>query len=124
MKIFDGRYYQIEHLDGDNVSARCISCNTIRRGSMKSSGNFITHYRISHFSSLPKLLEYIKKPNSPAEQLMSLQPTISKMALALTDDEVGFRIGFVNIRINFTFLKLSNIFIGSLDHIEHRQFRC
>lgn len=47
-KLLDGRYFTIVKSDGDKIEAVCSICKKIRKGSIKSTGNFMDHITNEH----------------------------------------------------------------------------
>lgn len=62
-KILDGTYYRVESYDVKSVVAVCIICNSEKKGSRTSTGNFIGHFRSKHKDLVPELESYLKREN-------------------------------------------------------------
>lgn len=80
-KILDGKFYEVEKpdeisIDG-KVSARCTVCNQIRKGNVRSTGNFINHYRSSHLTIFNELEEYLQKPERSDTPVQSVRHELS-----------------------------------------------
>lgn len=89
MRIIDGVYYSVEKIDGENVTARCMHCNSIRKGSTKSSGNFIAHYKSAHPTLLSKLSNHLKKNASEVSIKSLVQPSLEESLSAISEYDVG-----------------------------------
>lgn len=89
-KIFDGKYYTIDRVDGKTIYARCNTCNEIKKGAECSTGNFMKHYKLKHPAQLQALKTYTKSKNSVNTSAASTftQPTLNEMARILKSDEV------------------------------------
>lgn len=79
-RILDGTYYEIVSIDEDNVEAKCMGCDKIRKGNLKSTGNFIGHYRNAHSESIQALENYLNRslnfePNRSKPVGVSAPPT-------------------------------------------------
>lgn len=60
-RILDGTFYQVESIDGDNVVAKCKECDQSRKGSLKSTGNFLSHFRSAHSERSEELEKYLNR---------------------------------------------------------------
>lgn len=74
-RILDGTFYEIVSIDGDNIVAKCIECNKPRRGNLKSTGNFISHYRNAHQHLADNVEKYLNR--SIVSDIRSAQASIS-----------------------------------------------
>ncbi|KAJ8670557.1 hypothetical protein QAD02_001816 [Eretmocerus hayati] len=54
--ILDGEFFSVMRLEDTNVTARCLQCNKLLNGNLKSTGNFLSHIKRVH----PFLIEKIK----------------------------------------------------------------
>ncbi|XP_014204093.1 uncharacterized protein LOC106636261 [Copidosoma floridanum] len=54
--ILDGEFFSVVKLEDSNVTARCLQCNKLLNGNLKSTGNFLSHIKRVH----PFLMEKIK----------------------------------------------------------------
>lgn len=90
MRIFDGTFFSIEKSEGENVTARCMVCNSSRRGNTKSSGNFIRLYKTAHPAMLSKLSVHIKQKSAVGEASKSLmQPSIEEAMSTISEFDVS-----------------------------------
>lgn len=63
-KIFDGKFFEIVSIDDqERVEAKCMECLEIKKGNVKSTGNFKTHYK-KHTTRLAELESYLKTNSS------------------------------------------------------------
>lgn len=46
LKYLFNEYYKIISLEGNKLSASCQNCSKIVNGSINSSGNFLSHYKV------------------------------------------------------------------------------
>lgn len=61
-KILDGNYFKVlQGVDNTNknIIALCTACNSEKRGSNSSTGNFLTHYRLKHKEIYTELVDYL-----------------------------------------------------------------
>ncbi|XP_015126295.1 uncharacterized protein LOC107047903 isoform X2 [Diachasma alloeum] len=54
--ILDGEYFSVIRIDDSNVTVRCLQCQKLLNGNLKSTGNFLSHIKRVH----PILIEKIK----------------------------------------------------------------
>lgn len=45
--ILDGEFFCVMRLEDSNVTARCLQCHKLLNGNLKSTGNFLSHIRVS-----------------------------------------------------------------------------
>lgn len=61
-KILDGNYFKVVQ-DANNTNktiiAICTTCNSEKRGSNSSTGNFLTHYRLKRKEIYTELVDYL-----------------------------------------------------------------
>lgn len=61
-KILDGKYFKVVQ-DADNTNktivAICTTCDSEKKGSNCSTGNFLTHYRLKHKEVYNELADYL-----------------------------------------------------------------
>lgn len=86
-KIFNGKFYVIENETNGSIKARCTECNSIIKGQLTSTGNFIKHYHIRHPTKLDELKNN-KKTVSDMSKHTSHQPTLIDIAKVVKSDEV------------------------------------
>lgn len=58
-KIFDGKYFVVQKIDSEKITASCKLCGCMRNGSIKSSGNFLSHLKRKHTEIYTDCKEYI-----------------------------------------------------------------
>ncbi|XP_055314626.1 uncharacterized protein LOC129575176 [Sitodiplosis mosellana] len=92
-KILDGQFYEIISIDEeDRVIAKCTECLEIKKGNLKSTGNFKTHYKI-HGSRLKDLDEYLKnKTFVMPETSNSKQSDIRDVLPAVSTDKISSKL--------------------------------
>lgn len=56
----DGTFFSLENEQNENVSAKCTECGEIKKGSLRSTGNFLSHYRKKHLARVTEIEEYSK----------------------------------------------------------------
>lgn len=88
-RILDGQFYVyegiIENIPPDgNITVRCKTCNSDKKGSIKSTGNFLNHYRVAHASLMSEVEQHIKRTErSDATNLsqttIQFGPVVSKL---------------------------------------------
>lgn len=84
-RILDGKYFQLLSRSGENISVRCTECNEIKKGSIKSTGNFKTHYRIKHIGLFESLNIYLKQKSDKSPMK---QPTLEKFTSFTNPEQV------------------------------------
>lgn len=60
-RILDGTFYSIVSNNDGKIEATCCECGDIRKGDISSTGNFKTHYKLTHPSKMKQLEDYLKK---------------------------------------------------------------
>lgn len=87
-KLLDGKYFTITKQDGFRVEATCSRCQTIRKGDINSTGNFMTHIRRKH----PDLIEAVNLYKKSKEDIIvtsvKTQKTLNEMMKPYTTEEV------------------------------------
>lgn len=63
-RILDGTFYEIIKIENDQVEAQCQKCDVIRKGSIKSTGNFLSHFRAKHLHLMESLKTHIERKES------------------------------------------------------------
>lgn len=56
----------------ENVQVACVTCGTTRKGSLKSTGNFMDHYKKSHPTLIPEV-ELYRKNKHDVQPLANLK---------------------------------------------------
>lgn len=44
--ILDGEFFTVQRLEDTNVTARCMQCQKLLNGNLKSTGNFLSHIKV------------------------------------------------------------------------------
>lgn len=44
--ILDGEFFSVMRLEDTNVTARCLQCQKLLNGNLKSTGNFLSHIKV------------------------------------------------------------------------------
>lgn len=118
-KLLDGKYYKIIKRDNFKIEAKCTICGKLRKGDIKSTGNFMEHIRKSHSEMIQEVDSYKKFGNTDAnDTLERKQNTIDKLFKKCTAEEVSLDIDHVtwysrNLFPKFNFLQL--IYFDSCD---------
>lgn len=47
--LFNGQYFTIIQCDGSKLIAKCKNCFKVIRGQKTSTGNFLSHLKVSHY---------------------------------------------------------------------------
>lgn len=89
-KILDGKYYKVQNDTDGNIEAICTICEEMRKGSIYSTGNFLSHYRNRHQSMIQDLKEHTK-PDTVKKKPSLNQPTLAEV-MAATPDKVASKI--------------------------------
>lgn len=79
-RILDGKFYLIESQENDNISAKCLICNETKKGNIKSTGNFLSHYRTKHSQLANQLEEYLANRNTTSNQNDLIQSTLTTIS--------------------------------------------
>lgn len=93
-KLLDGKYYEIINTHGTKVDAKCKTCGRVRKGDLRSTGNFMDHYRTQHPSMRDEVEQYRKQkeqmiPTDSLKQttLTSLTSTLSTQLVSCSSSE-------------------------------------
>lgn len=92
-RALDGIFFEIVKECGEKIEAKCKQCEEIKKGNIKSTGNFLNHYKTKH----PKEFEHLEKHVKFAKlgcEIKPQQPQISEHFPALTQIEVRSKIDF------------------------------
>lgn len=93
-KILDGTYYEIVKEDEDNVDVKCCECGEIKKGNIKTTGNFLTHYQKKHPASVGNLREHLEKKSSDSKKFVQ-RPIVGP---ALPKEQVRQSFNFVSLK--------------------------
>lgn len=85
-RILDGQYFQVLKQDGTKVEAICTTCNKIRKGDSKSTGNFIGHYNKDHPEKKDEVDLYRRSKNQDCST--SLKQTLIRPIVSLITTEL------------------------------------
>lgn len=44
--ILDGEFFQVVRVEDTNVTVRCLQCQKLLNGNLKSTGNFLSHIKV------------------------------------------------------------------------------
>lgn len=61
--ILDGEFFSVMRLEDTNVTARCLQCHKLLNGNLKSTGNFLSHIKVSYNDLIVNLLLKIRLIN-------------------------------------------------------------
>lgn len=86
-KILNGTFYRIESETHGNIQAICTTCGEVKKGSIFSTGNFLTHYKNKHNSKLKDLKASLKNDDKTVTA-KSNQPTLSDVVNVITPGKV------------------------------------
>lgn len=59
-RVLDGTFYEIINECDGKVEAKCKECSKIKKGCIRSTGNFLNHYKIRHAQEYTNLEKYAK----------------------------------------------------------------
>lgn len=48
--ILDGEFFIVVRIRDTNVSVRCLQCQKVLNGNLKSTGNFLSHIKVNHIN--------------------------------------------------------------------------
>lgn len=63
-RVLDGTFFEIIKQDDDKVEAKCRECSEIKKGCIKSTGNFLNHYKARHAQEYVDLEMHTKHKNT------------------------------------------------------------
>lgn len=90
-RLLDGKYFKIEKSDDSKVEASCTTCGKIRKGDIKSTGNFMEHYRSLHPSMVNEIDCYRKQKQSDLvtnlKQTTLTRPISPKVSTEVVSDK-------------------------------------
>lgn len=81
-KLLDGKYFEVIERNGNNVHTLCKICGIKRRGTVRSTGNFMDHIKKRHPTLIAEIEAYKKSKKNEfiAIQQKSLFSTVSMTA--------------------------------------------
>lgn len=90
-RILNGTFYSLEGEipDDGKIEARCTECQQIRKGNVRTTGNFISHYRTTHRDKFGELELFLRRaPVSASTSVSQLRkddsfPEINKQEVNL-----------------------------------------
>lgn len=88
--MLDGKYFTVAKRDKLNVVAVCTICGRSRKGTVRSTGNFMDHYKTSHPAMVKEIDLYRKDKLSNGEKNPKKQTTLTKSISALSIQVVCF----------------------------------
>lgn len=92
-RILDGKYFEILKTEGDKIEAKCTECLQVRKGTLKSTGNFMEHYRSKHGNLVNDIENYRKKNETINKSLK--QTTLQPMSPIISLKVVSFKRRFL-----------------------------
>lgn len=98
-RILDGQFYHLEGNVDDissdgRISVKCNTCNKTRKGNIKSTGNFLSHYRSAHSELVTKLEQHLQR-NGKSDEIKSttsqnlIQSKIQSCAPPISKEDVS-----------------------------------
>lgn len=104
-KLLDGKFFKVLtdnwSSTPSNIDAQCQTCGKIRKGSIRSTGNFMDHY-ISCHPSLVKIVDQYRKQKEMDNPPLLRQTTLNKLFGPLTTQLVSL------IYLHYLSLHVSN----------------
>lgn len=87
-KVLDGTFFTVTKRENDEIWAMCSECNQVKKGNVRTTGNFRGHYRLMHAGRLKDLDEYCSKSNSSKRPMTEKQPSITESFQNTSGDTV------------------------------------
>lgn len=87
-RILDGKFYVIMKNTNGKIEAECVRCGQMKRGDIKSTGNFLSHYRNSHSDQMLDLENYRKGQSN--ENSKRVQMKLTTFHKTVTKEKVRF----------------------------------
>lgn len=87
-RLLDGKYFTIIKQDGTRVEAECTICKKVRKGDVRSTGNFMEHLRKSHSEIVHEVAEHRKAAKTDEKQ-GKFRNTVDEMMNKFTLEEVS-----------------------------------
>lgn len=87
-RALDGTFFEIVKECGEKIEAKCKQCDEIKKGSIKSTGNFLNHYKARHPKEFENLEKHVKFVKLGCDVDKPQQPQISEHFPPLTQKEV------------------------------------
>lgn len=53
--ILDGEYFVVTRVEDTSVTVRCLQCQRLLNGNLKSTGNFLSHIKVSYDPNMRKI---------------------------------------------------------------------
>lgn len=101
-KLLDGKYFKIVKSNNTRVEAECTTCNKIRKGDLKSTGNFMQHIRKSHFEIANEADLYRKSGiDEKYEAFQKKQKAIDDLMKKCSKEDVSLEMVLRNLIISF-----------------------
>ncbi|XP_063979279.1 uncharacterized protein LOC135163619 isoform X2 [Diachasmimorpha longicaudata] len=85
--ILDGEYFSVIRIDDSNVTVRCLQCQKLLNGNLKSTGNFLSHIKRVH----PILIEKIKTKSHQRKPAVAYIDTTAEKSPEVTKTKKGYR---------------------------------
>lgn len=95
-RALDGIFFEIVNECGEKIEAKCKQCEEIKKGNIKSTGNFLNHYKTRHTKEFEHLEKHVKFANPGCEVNKLQKPQISELFPLLTQKEVLSNIDFLS----------------------------
>lgn len=112
-RLLDGKYFEVLNSDwpsSQRIEARCQTCAKIRKGDIRSTGNFMDHYRSCHPTLAVAVEKYRKQKDSSDSSPFLKQTTLSPV-LPLNSESVS-----LNLRIFINDELTCFLFLSCLKH--------
>lgn len=98
-KLLDGTFFKISKEEDTKIEAVCITCGKTRKGTLKSTGNFMEHIKKDHPSLIEKVQSYRKQGCS--SNVVKQQNTVRDMFKNVTPQEVNIRKEIISDHMQF-----------------------
>lgn len=92
-RLLDGKYFSIiKEKDGTKIDVVCNLCGSIRKGDLKSTGNFMDHINKSHPTFIKPVDDYKKGVSDEVpKEVTRQQRTVKEMLKTFSQEQVSFR---------------------------------
>lgn len=87
-RLLDGKYFAITKRDKFSIHATCTTCGKIRKGDIRSTGNFLDHYKNSHSHLVKEITAYRQKNTVNMAVIKKQQKTLTTIIKPFKSDEV------------------------------------
>lgn len=87
-RLLDGKYFSITKREKFKVDAMCTICGRPRKGDIRSTGNFMDHFKNAHAHLVKEVEDYRRKNSVEIAVINDKQKTLTSMIRPFRTEEV------------------------------------